>query len=261
MASVDDPRRLAFLTGAAAGLARGIAGALARDYRIAIAYRSGGTSPDETLALVRPHDPGAIAVDADVTRPGALADAVAEVERRRGPIGVAVHAAGPIVVRSFERSTAADFREMIEGNLGSAAELAWAVLPSMRTNAFGRLIFFGMNGSSATLPARGMTLYGAAKAGVVTFARALALEEGARGITVNVIEPGDIRNKQADRAAALRIPAANPTGHAGSWQDIAHAVKFLASDEAAFVNGAVLAVNGGLVEPFEPAPPAGGASS
>ena len=66
----------------------------------------------------------------------------------------------------------------------------------------GRLVYFGMNGSSVTQPALGMALYGAAKAGVVAFARALALEEAARGISVNVIEPGDIRDKTADRAAA-----------------------------------------------------------
>ena len=77
-----------------------------------------------------------------------------------------------------------------------------------------------------------MSLYGAAKAGVVAFARSLALEEAARGITSNVVEPGDIRNKDVDRAGARAIAAENPTGHAGSWEDVAYAVRFLVSDEA-----------------------------
>jgi 3-oxoacyl-[acyl-carrier protein] reductase len=121
----------------------------------------------------------------------------------------------------------------------------------MRERRFGRLVFFGMNGSHVTQPARGMALYGAAKAGVVTFARTLALEEAAHGISVNVIEPGDIRDKDADRAAARAIPANNPTGHGGSWEDVADAVRFAIADENGFLNGMVLGVNGGLTEPHE----------
>jgi 3-oxoacyl-[acyl-carrier protein] reductase len=108
-----------------------------------------------------------------------------------------------------------------------------------------------MNGSHVTQPARSMALYGAAKAGVVTFARTLALEEAANGITVNVIEPGDIRDKTARRAQARTIAAANPTGHAGSWEDIADTVRFVVRDDADFLNGMVLGVNGGLVDPHE----------
>jgi NAD(P)-dependent dehydrogenase (short-subunit alcohol dehydrogenase family) len=121
----------------------------------------------------------------------------------------------------------------------------------MRARGYGRLIFFGMNGSHATLPARGMTLYGAAKAGVVAFARALALEEAKYGISVNVIEPGDIRDKAADRAAARALKASNPTEHAGSWEDIAAAVRFLLDADNGYLNGVTLGVNGGLAEPYE----------
>lgn len=251
MSSTADARRLALVTGAAAGLLRGVLVTLAPEYRIAFTYREGGTRPDEALGVVREHDAGALAVAADGAKQGELTAAVERVVAARGPIDVLVHGIGPIVVRTFARSTAADYRLMVDGNLGSAVEVAAAVLPSMRTRRFGRLIFFGMNGSRETLPARGMSLYGAAKAAVVYFARTLALEEGRFGITANAVEPGDIRDKFADRAAAATLPANNPTGHAGSWEDIAYAVKFLASDEAAFVNGAVIGVNGGLVEPYE----------
>jgi 3-oxoacyl-[acyl-carrier protein] reductase len=155
-------------------------------------------------------------------------------------------------VRAFASSPAADdYRAMIDGNLGSAVAVAAAVLPGMRARKFGRLVFFGMNGSHVTQPAKLMALYGAAKAAVVAFARTLALEEAKNGITVNVIEPGDIRNKTATRAESLAIPADNPTGHAGSWEDVADAVCFAVRDDAGFFNGAVLGVNGGLVEPHE----------
>ncbi len=252
-AQIDGPRssRLALVTGAAAGLAKGIAGRLAADgYRIALTYRPGGTPPGAVLALVRPHDPQALAIPADFADLAAAEAAVAAAEAR-GPVEVLVHAVGPIVVKRFARCTLDEYRTLTEANLGSAVALAFAVLPGMRARGFGRIVYFGMNGSHVTQPARGMALYGAAKAGVVTFARALALEEAASGISVNVIEPGDIRDKDADRTAARALRAANPTAHAGSWEDVAAAVRFAVDDDNGFCNGMVLGVNGGLTEPHE----------
>ncbi len=244
--------RLALVTGAASGLAAGVALALARaGYRIAFTYRPGGTAPDETLAAVREADADVLAVANALEHDDDARRLVADVTAARGPIDVVVHAVGPIVVRSFAKSTWDDYRTMIDGNLGSAVALAFAVLPGMRERKFGRLVFFGMNGSHATQPARLMAIYGAAKAGVVTFARTLALEEAANGISVNVIEPGDIRDKRATRAEAAAIPADNPTGHSGSWEDIAAAIRFAVGDDAGYCNGMVLGVNGGLVGPHE----------
>ena len=221
-------------------------------YRVAFTYRSDGTSPEGTLAAIAATgaEPG-IALVADHGVAGATEHSVAAGLERLGRIDAYIHAVGPIVVKRFERSTMADYRTMLAGNLESAVEGAFAVLPAMRARGSGRLVFFGMNGSHMTLPARGMSLYGAAKSGVVTFARTLALEEAANGITTNIVEPGDIRDKEADRAAASAIVATNPTGHAGSWEDIAYAVRFLVSEEASFVNGQTIGVNGGLVEPHE----------
>jgi 3-oxoacyl-[acyl-carrier protein] reductase len=234
-------------------LARGIATDLARHgYRIAFTYRGGGTPPDATLAALRTAgDPGAVAIEADHARSGETARSVRAAAEALGGIDAYVHAVGPIVVKPFEQSSMEDARAMLAGNYESAVEGAFAALPAMRESGYGRLVFFGMNGTHLTLPARGMSLYGAAKAAVVTFARTLALEEAKHGITVNAIEPGDIRDKNADRAAARAIQANNPTGHAGSWEDIAYAIRFLISEEASFINGLTVGVNGGLVEPHE----------
>ena len=251
-AQKDTRGRLALITGAAAGLARGIAGRLAASgYRIVLTHRDGGTAPDATLALVRAHDAESFSLALDLADPAAATAAVAEIERRRGPLDILVHTAGPIVVRRFAASGFAEYRTMIDQNLGSAVALADAVLPGMRARGFGRLVFFGMNGSHVTTPAVGMALYGSAKAAVVAFARTLALEEAAAGISVNVIEPGDIRQKYADRDAARALPAKNPTGHAGSWEDIAESVRFLIAAENGFLNGVVLGVHGGLVAVHE----------
>jgi NAD(P)-dependent dehydrogenase (short-subunit alcohol dehydrogenase family) len=244
--------RVALITGAASGLGAGIARALARaGYRIAFTYRAGGTSPDATRGAVARFDPGVLAIANGLDTFASAIALVAEIEAQRGPLDIVVHAVGPIVVRSFEKSSEADYRAMMDGNVGTAVALAAAALPGMRARAFGRLVFFGMNGSHTTQPARLMPLYGAAKAAVVAFARTLALEEAKYGINVNVIEPGDIRNKTATRSEARAIAADNPTGHSGSWEDIADAVAFAVRDDAGFFNGQVLGVNGGLVEPHE----------
>ena len=95
-----------------------------------------------------------------------------------------------------------------------------------------------------------MVLYGAAKAAVVVFARTLALEEAANGIMVNVIEPGDIRGKEADRAAARAVAARNLTGHAGRGRRRGGG-PFRGGGRDGFLNGMVLGVNGGLAEPHE----------
>ncbi len=246
------PSRVVLVTGGARGLAQGICRDLAAaGYAIAFTFRAGGTPPDQTLDLVRPADPEVTAIREDVTTEAGAARAVAATIERRGRLDVLVHALGPIIVKAFDGSDFDDYRRMIEGNLGSSVALAFAVLPGMRERGFGRLVFFGMNGSHVTQPARLMAIYGAAKAGVVTFARTLALEEARHGITVNVIEPGDIRDKQADRRTARSRTANNPSGRPGSWEDIAAAVRFAIGDEAFYLNGMVLSVNGGLVEPHE----------
>lgn len=243
--------RLALVTGGAGGLGRGVAFGLARaGFRIAFTYRPGGTPPDETLALVRPHDPDVLAIASDSTREAEAARA-ARIAAERGPVEILVHVVGPIVYGPFARASNDDYRAMVDGNFGSAVWIARAVLPSMREHGFGRLIFFGMNGSHVTLPSAAQALYAASKAAVVSFARTLSVEEARHGITVNVIEPSDIRKKYADRAEAWRISGKNPTGHAGSWEDIADAVVFFASDEAGWINGQSLAVSGGLLEAYE----------
>ncbi|HLX26844.1 MAG TPA: SDR family oxidoreductase, partial [Candidatus Cybelea sp.] len=128
---------------------------------------------------------------------------------------------------------------------------ARAVLPSMREQRFGRIVYFGMLGSIDTRPFPGFSFYQAAKSAVVAFARCLALEEAGSGITVNVVVPGDIREKSLPREAALERNARNPRGRPGSYEDVADAVRFLVARERDFVTGAVLDVTGGLTQADE----------
>jgi|SRR5581483_5875588 len=243
------------ITAAAAGLAQRIAATLAKDgHDVLFTYRPGGTAPDATLEQIRGAGGNGHAFPVEFL--GAEPDVYDQLRAAlKEPVDALVHAVGPMVVQRFERSTEADYREMIDGNLRSAVIASHLVLPGMRERGFGRLIFFGMNGASVTRPARGLSLHLAAKAGVVAFARTLALEEAKRGITVNVIEPGDIRKKTLTREEALGMEAANPRGRPGTADDIAAAVRFFLDPANDFVNGAVLSVSGGLIESYERSAP------
>ena len=249
MNSIAPSRRVALVTGGSGGVCAGIALVLAeRGWKIAITRRPGGMlSPLAECAVAA----GAVPVTVDVAEPDAFARSLAALSEEFGTIDTAIHGVGPMEFGRFDVSSAASHDRMIAGNLTSAVVLAHGVLPAMRRTGFGRLIFFGMTGSSVTRPAVGLASYGAAKAGLVAFARTLALEEASHGITVNVVEPGDIRRKDLDRESAAFLEAKNPTGRAGSWEDLSDAIAFLVSPGASFVNGAVLAVGGGLINASE----------
>jgi 3-oxoacyl-[acyl-carrier protein] reductase len=239
--------RRALVTGAAGGLAAGIAPALARDgfASLAITYRS--TPPQATLEAISAAGVACAAVRIDFLDDAeAVANALDDAVRRHGPFDTLVHAVGPLVVKRFSRTTLDDYREALDGNLRSAVLAARATLPAMRELGFGRIVFFGMPGSSETRPFPAFSLYAAAKSGLVAFARCLAIEEARSGITVNIVAPGDIRDKSLDRAHALERTARNPRGRVGSYEDVADAVRFLVAAERDFVTGAVIEVTGGL---------------
>jgi len=240
-------QRTALVTGSASGLMRGVCISLAqRGYAIAANYRAPRTNADETVRAVRAAGGRVDAFPGDAADPDQAASLVAEVVAKFERVDVLVAGAGPMIVKDAFNMTIAEYRNMIEGNLGSVVYCVKAVLPRMRERNFGRIITFGMTGSDVTMGSRHLSAYAAAKAGVVAFTKSLALEEGQYGITCNVVDIGDIRDKNADRASALqRRDYRHPVMRPGSWQDVGDAVAYLASDEASFVTGAVLNVNGG----------------
>jgi len=243
----DNGKRRALVTGAARGLAAGIAPLLARDGFVGIAITYRNTPPDKTLAAIEAAGAsgGAVYVDFldEVTT---IEAALNEAIERHGPFDTLVHAVGPLPVKRFADATMEDYREALDGNLRSAIVTAKATLPAMREAGFGRIVFFGMPGSSETRPFKSLSLYQSAKSGLVAFARSLALEEARHGITVNVVSPGDIREKTIDRAQARERQANNPRGRPGSYEDVADVVRFLVAPERDFVTGAVIEVTGGL---------------
>lgn len=240
-------QRVALVTGSAAGLMRGVCVSLAqRGYTIAANYRPPHTQADQTVHAVQSVGGTIEAFPADVSDPDQAAQLVSAAHARFGHVDVLVAGAGPMIVKDTFNMTLPEYREMIEGNLGSVFYCVKAALPLMRERHFGRIVAFGMIGSDATMGSRHLAAYAAAKAGVVAFIRSLALEEGPHGITCNAINIGDIRDKDADRASVLqRRDYRNPTMRPGSWEDVGDAVAYLVSDEASFITGAVLNVTGG----------------
>lgn len=233
-------------------MAAGVAAALPADGFdcVAITYRD--TPPDRTIAAIEAA--GATAVAARVDFLDAEAEIAAALERvasDAGPFDTLVHGVGPIVVKRFERLTMHDYREMFDGNVRSAVLATRAVADSMRERRFGRIVFFASLGSGVTQPHRGFAFYQAAKSALVSFARCLALEEARNGITVNVVVPGDIRQKSLSRADALERSAGNPRGRPGSYEDVAEAVRFLVATERDFTTGTVIEVTGGLTQADE----------
>lgn len=224
---------------------RGIGLACARRFaaagdRVAITYRS---APPEDGILPE----GVRALRTDVTDDADVDAAVAAVEADWGPVEVLVANAGMTLDKLLLRMSVEDFTSVLDANLTGAFRLCRRVAPTMLRARRGRIVLMssvvGLAGSA------GQANYAASKAGLVGLARSLARELGSRGITVNVVAPGPVAT---DMLAALGedrrsdIVAQVPLGRMAEPDEIAAAVSFLASSDAAFITGAVIPVDGGL---------------
>jgi 3-oxoacyl-[acyl-carrier protein] reductase len=241
--------RRALVTGGASGLSAGIAAALAADgfERVAITYRA--SKPAATLAAIERAGAAASATQIDFSGdPDAIAAALAQLVDEVGPFDTLVHGVGALTVKRFVNLTRDDYTRIFDANVRSAVLACAAVLPAMRAAHFGRIVVFGGNGSSETRPYKGFAFYQASKSALIAFARVLAIEEAGHGITVNAIEPGDIRDKTQSREQARSQQSPIPRGRPGSYEDVADVVRFLLAPERDFITGAVIGVTGGLME-------------
>lgn len=218
---------------------RGIGLATAQAFRdagekVAVTYRSG-----EPPA-------GMLAVRCDVTDPAAVSRAFDEVEAACGPVGVLVSNAGITRDALLLRMGEEDFAAVLETNLTGAYRMARRAARSMVRARQGRLIF--VSSVVALHGSAGQCNYGAAKAALIGLSRSLARELGARGITANVVAPGYVETAMTAGFTAQRrteIIAQVPAGRAAQPGEVASVIRFLASAEASYVNGAVIPVDGG----------------
>jgi acetoacetyl-CoA reductase len=234
--------RVAFVTGGTRGIGRAITERLAADgFKVAAGY-----SGNETAARACVEALGVTIVKGNV---GSFEDcraAVESVTAELGPVDVLVNNAGITRDAVFHRMTPEQWSEVIRVNMDSLFNMTRQVIEGMREREWGRIInISSINGQKGQL---GQTNYSAAKAGVIGFTKALALENAKKGVTVNCIAPGyiDTEMLQAVPEEVLEaIVSQIPVGRLGRGEEIADMVAFLAGERAAFVTGATLTLNGG----------------
>jgi len=174
------------------------------------------------------------------------AAAVKAVEGEHGPIDVLVNNAGITRDATMHRMSFEQWNAVIQTNLSSCFNMSRAVIEGMRERAFGRIVNIGsINGQAGQY---GQVNYAAAKSGIHGFTKALAQEGAGRGITVNAVAPGYVDTEMVravPKDVLEKIVARIPVGRLGKAEDIARTVLFLVADEAGFITGSTLSVNGG----------------
>ena len=234
--------RVALVTGGTAGIGAATAEALlAAGYRVASNYGTHVQAAEVFTART-----GIPAFAWNVADPDACNAGVARVQAALGPVEVLVNNAGITRDAMLHKMTFEQWREVIDVNLGGCFNMCRAVIDSMRERRFGRIVnmssVHGLSGQA------GQINYAATKAGLIGFSKSLALEGASRNITTNVIAPGYSDTAMVgavSREVLSQILKTVPAGRLATPAEIARGVVFLAADEAGFINGITLSINGG----------------
>jgi 3-oxoacyl-[acyl-carrier protein] reductase len=233
---------VALVTGAGSGIGRASAVALAEEgVRVAVGYRGNKDGAQETVALCE----GAMEFNIDVSSTESVSGAFDEIEQAMGPVEILVNNAGITRDGLLMRMGEANWDEVIDTVLKGAYRCTKRALPGMLKGRWGRVISIGSVVGTTGNP--GQTNYAAAKAGLVGFSKALALEVAAKGITVNVVAPGLVETEfiaNLPQAARDALQSRVPMGRAAAAEEAAEAVRFCA--RATYLTGQVIGVNGGL---------------
>jgi acetoacetyl-CoA reductase len=235
--------RVALVTGGTRGIGAAIARALKEAGYVVAANYAG----NEEAARRFSEESGIPVFRWDVSDEAACAEGVARVEAELGPIDILVNNAGITRDAFLHKMTGEMWRAVIDTDLNSLFYMCRPVVPGMRERGFGRII--NISSVNAQKGQMGQTNYAAAKAGMIGFTKALAQELAARGITVNAVAPGYCETDMVRAVPAeileRRILPQIPVGRLAQPEEIARAVLFLAADDAGFITGATIAINGG----------------
>ena len=241
-------QRVAVVTGGMGGLGEAICIKLAQmKYRVVATYSPGNTKSADWVKDMQARGFEMHAVPVDVSDFDSCQKAAARIQAEVGPIDVLVNNAGITRDMTFKRMGKVDWDAVLRTNLDSVFNMTKPVCDGMVDRGWGRIInISSINGQKGAF---GQTNYSAAKAGMHGFSKALALEVARKGVTVNTISPGYIGTKMVlavpKEVLDSKIIPQIPVGRLGKPDEVAGLVAYLCSDEAAFVTGANIAINGG----------------
>jgi len=241
-------QRTAVVTGGMGGLGESISTKLHdAGYRVVVTHSPGNANADSWVKQMKARDYNFYAFPIDVADFDSCQQTMSKVQAQVGPVDILVNNAGITRDMTFKKMTKADWDVVIHTNLDSAFNMSKQVCDGMVERGWGRIVnVSSVNGSKGAF---GQTNYAAAKAGMHGFTKSLALEVAKKGVTVNTISPGYIGTKMVTaipkEVLDSKILPQIPIGRLGKPEEIAGLIIYLCSDEAAFVTGANIAINGG----------------
>ncbi|MGD2011641.1 MAG: 3-oxoacyl-ACP reductase FabG [Desulfobacterales bacterium] len=243
--SEDPPKKPAIVTGASKGIGRAICVELARrGYYPIINYRSDKTGAVETLKLVIEQGAGGEIMAFDVTDVDAVQSAVGRIIADHGTIDALVNNAGITADELFVMMSRKKWHSVIDTSLNGFFNITRPVLEKMVVQKKGAVV--SIASVSALMVNRGQANYAAAKAGLIAATRTVAAEVGRLGVRVNVVAPGLIDTEMIKDFPLKNIKSLIPMARIGQPEEIARVVRFLCSDDASYITGQVIAVNGGM---------------
>ncbi len=248
MSSTRSPRT-AIVTGGASGIGGAIARRLAADGALVAIFDRDGEAARAAAKAIAEEGNRAVGIEVDVTDRAAIDAGAAQVREQLGAPGILVNSAGITVAGPSLEVTAETWNRVLAVNLTGTFECCQAVLPDMIAAGWGRIVNISSSSMHSGVP--GMAAYVSSKAGVVGLTKVLALEFGRKGVTVNTIPPGFIETPMMRDTLSKGVfdmdlqLAKTPVGRIGQPEDIAATCAFLVSEQAGYITGQVIGVNGG----------------